>query len=144
MDVHRVWLCTTTAARDLQVQALQLRHRLHLLKAATKPHGVGRVQWKIVENRGKSWESLRISGKSLENHWQITGKSLKKHGKSMENQYKSITDHGNSWKITMITSGIIHCQAMENNGNVDYSQQATLFLKMKQSESEHGNLNKHL
>jgi hypothetical protein len=44
----------------------------------------------------------------------------------------------------IITSWIIHCKAMENNWNVNDSQQATPLLKMKQLESEHGNFNKNV
>ena len=105
---------------DPQVQALQLRHGLHLLGSAKNPHGVDHVQWK---NPGKSWDILgnqwKNPGKSLEimgNHWKITGFFFKKIiGKSLEHQWninknqwtingQSITNHGNSWKIMIITS----------------------------------------
>ena len=80
---------------DPQVQALQLRHGLHLLGSAKNPHGVDHVQWKSME---KSWKITGNHGKSLENHrdffkknhWKITGtsmeKSIKINGQSMDNQ----------------------------------------------------------
>ena len=92
MDFHRIWLifictyyvhsksttATATAAMDPQVQALQLRHRLHLLKGSAK----NPMKW-IMFN-GKLRKTMENHGKS----WKITGTSLDNHATSMEQQYQ--------------------------------------------------------
>ena len=76
---------------DPQVQALQLRHGLHLLGSAKNPHGVDHVQWK---NPGKS---LKIMG----NQWNNPGKSWDILGNQWKNPGKSLEIMGNHWKITV-------------------------------------------
>ena len=100
---------------DPQVQALQLRHGLHLLGSAKNPHGVDHVQWK---NPGKSWKIMGHLGKSMEKCWKITGN----HGKSMEKSWKITGNHGKSLehhRENFKTSLENHWTIMEHQWNIN-------------------------